>query len=102
MQRRAQMALLDRPVARAAAFSLSLFLCGCGGGSSGSGASSSNPPTPPPPAFFDPAVYSSAATASLAAANELASITHHQIVVNGVALTYTATAGHLTAPDPKT
>jgi carboxypeptidase C (cathepsin A) len=96
------MALLECPVARAAAFSLALFLCGCGGGSSGSGASSSNPPTPPPPAFFDPAVYSSAATASLVAAHELASITHHQIVVNGVALTYTATAGHLTAPDPKT
>jgi carboxypeptidase C (cathepsin A) len=70
-------------------------LGGCGGG--GGGGSSAGNPTP---TYFDPTVYSSAAGASLAQAAELGAVTHHQIVVGGTTLVYTATAGHLTAANP--
>jgi carboxypeptidase C (cathepsin A) len=74
------------------ALAVTLVLAGCGGGG-GSGSSSA----PPAPVFFDPTIYSTAAAASLAQATELSSITHHQIVVNGAVLAYTAAAGHLIA-----
>jgi carboxypeptidase C (cathepsin A) len=74
---------------------MAAILNACGGG--GGGGSSSTPPPPPPPAFTDPVQYSTAPGASLASAAELSSVTHHQIVVGGTALAYTATAGHLTA-----
>jgi carboxypeptidase C (cathepsin A) len=73
-----------------------LALGGCGGGGG-----SSSAPAPPPPKYFDPTLYSSAASASLAQANELAAVTQHQIVVGGSALNYTASAGHLTAANPQ-
>jgi carboxypeptidase C (cathepsin A) len=71
-----------------------LALAGCGGGGGGSGPGNSGP------GFFDPTLYSTAGNASLAEATDLAATTHHQIVVNGTAMTYTATAGHLVASDP--
>ncbi len=76
------------------ALAIALSLGGCGGGGSSS--------TTPSPGFFDPTLYSTSATGSLPQAAELASITHHQIVVNGATLAYTAAAGHLTARTPGT
>jgi carboxypeptidase C (cathepsin A) len=78
-------------------FATTLALVGCGGGGGGGGSS----PGTPAPAFFDPTIYSSSAGAQLAQAVELASVTHHQIVVGGTTLVYTATAGHLTAVNPQ-
>jgi carboxypeptidase C (cathepsin A) len=74
-----------------ACFALALLLAGCGGGGSGGS------PAPPAPTFTDPAAYSSAATASLSSAAEIGAVTHHQLLLNGATLNYTATAGHLTA-----
>jgi carboxypeptidase C (cathepsin A) len=83
----------EKLVARiVACLALALLLAGCGGGG-GSGGS----PAPPAPVFTDPVLYSSAAAASLPSANEIAAVTHHQLVQNGAMLNYTATAGHLTA-----
>ena len=93
------MVLLKRLAATVPAFVFALALSGCGGGGGGGGTSSVPEPALPPPAptYFDATVYSTAASASLAQANELAAVTQHQIVVNGAPLAYTATAGHLTA-----
>ena len=74
-----------------ACLAVALLLAGCGGGGSG------GTPAPPAPSFTDPVLYSTAATASLASAVEIAAVTKHQLVINGTALNYTATAGHLTA-----
>ncbi|WP_323122842.1 S10 family peptidase [Burkholderia alba] len=54
--------------------------------------------------YQDPNTYSFRGSASLsaAAAVEKAAVTHHQIVLNGKTVNYTATAGHLTASDPGT
>ena len=79
--------------ALAAGLALALVVAGCGGGGGGGNAGAGNPTS----AYFDPALYSSAAGASLSAASELVSTTRHQIVVNGTTLAYTAAAGHLTA-----
>ena len=74
---------------------LALWLAACGGSGGGGPA-----PTPPPPpasaSFVDPNVYSTAANASLATPNENTAVTRHSVTVNGQALAYTATAGHLT------
>jgi len=67
---------------------------------SGGGGGSSPPPTttPPPTGLFtDSVTYSSAANASLPTAAEITSVTHHQITINGTALNYTATVGHMSA-----
>lgn len=77
----------------AASLAAALLLVGCGGGGSGDAS------MPPPPAFTDPAQYSSASGASLASAAELSAVTRHQLALNGTTLSYTATAGHLTARD---
>lgn len=74
-----------------ACLAVALLLAGCGGGGAGGS------PGPPVPAFTDPVLYSSAATASLPSAAEISTITHHQLMLNGATLNYTATAGHLTA-----
>jgi carboxypeptidase C (cathepsin A) len=80
---------------------IALSLTGCGGGGGGgSGAVNPPPPPPPPPSFFDPVLYSSSPSASLATAAELASVTHHQLTLGGTTLSYTATTGHLTATNP--
>jgi carboxypeptidase C (cathepsin A) len=93
--------LVESAVARSLlpviAAALALALGGCGGGGGGGGSAGPTPPT-----YFDLTVYSSAASASLPQAAELATTTHHQIVVNGAALAYTATAGHLSARNPST
>ena len=74
-----------------------LLLSNCGGGGGGSSPGSSAPVTPPAQVFTDPTVYASGPNASLAAATEITSVTQGQITVNGAALNYTATAGHLSA-----
>ena len=86
-----------------------LALSSCGGGGGGAAAPApASPPTLPPPSngnqpYSDPTIYSSAASASLAATVvEAAAITRHQINLNGTTVDYTATAGHLTARDPTT
>ena len=73
---------------------LALLTAGCGGSSGG------NPPAPPPAdaaAYTDPTVYSSDPNASLANPPEITSVTRHQASVDGVALSYTATTGHMHA-----
>ena len=82
--------------ARATAlFAFALLLAACGGGGGGG---SAPPPAPaPPPAFTDPTLYSVAPSASLPDAVELSAVTHHQLTLGGTMLSYTATAGHLTA-----
>ncbi|MEO7742715.1 MAG: hypothetical protein ABIR98_07255 [Usitatibacter sp.] len=70
------------------------LLAGCGGGGGGS-------TTPPPPVdavtYTDPTVYSSDPNASLANPLEITSVTRHQVTVDGAALPYTATTGHMHA-----
>ncbi|HEY1328801.1 MAG TPA: peptidase S10 [Casimicrobiaceae bacterium] len=51
-------------------------------------------------ALVDPAFYSTAPTAALAAPVDTVAVTHHDIVLGGTRLYYTATTGHLTAHDP--
>jgi carboxypeptidase C (cathepsin A) len=79
-----------------AAIALAVLLAACGGGGGNSPA-----PMAPPPApgitYTDPVLYSTAATASLASAQEITAVTRHQIVLGGNTLNYTATVGHLTA-----
>lgn len=86
---------MPRVTVRAILACAALALAGCGGG--GGGSSTAVPPAPPPPTYTDPTIYSSAASASLASASELSSVTRHEIAVGGATLNYTATAGHLTA-----
>jgi carboxypeptidase C (cathepsin A) len=85
--------MIMRLTVAAGAVATTLALGGCGGGGGSSAGNSA-------PGFFDPTTYSSAADASLAQAAERGAVTHHQIVVSGTTLTYTATAGHLTAANP--
>ena len=97
------MGRLKRLALIACASMFALALGGCGGGGSNGGGQGSIPvePTPPQqPAYFDSTAYSTAAAASLSQANELVAVTQYQIVVNGAALAYAATAGHLTARNP--
>jgi carboxypeptidase C (cathepsin A) len=76
-------------------FLLAASLAGCGGG--GGGGSASTPaPAAPPANFVDPNLYSVAGSASLATPNENTAVTKGSVTVNGQALAYTATAGHLT------
>lgn len=81
---------------RAAATSVALLLAACSGGGGGS-----DPPAPPPPPassnFTDSQVYSSASGASLAAANEITAVSQQRLTLDGQALDYTATVGHMTA-----
>lgn len=79
---------------RVAAALAALLLSACGGGGGGA---SSTPVIPPASSYTDPNVYSSSAAASLATPNEIVAVTRHEIVLGGVPLAYTATAGHLTA-----
>ncbi len=85
-------------------FLVCLLLAACGGGGGGGSSSTSTPPanTPPAVTLTDPTVYSSAPGASLASPNEITAVTQGQITVNGAALNYTATTGHLTARAPVT
>jgi carboxypeptidase C (cathepsin A) len=94
------MSVLEHCPATAAALLVALALSACGGGGGGSASAPSTPPAPPAQAYFDSTIYSAAAAASLAQANELASVTQHQIFVGDTALAYTAATGHLTAKHP--
>lgn len=76
------------PAWRCAALIALAGLSACGGGG---GTAVDNP------AFVDPTHYSTAASASLASANEATAVTHHTVTVGGNAIAYTATAGHLAA-----
>jgi carboxypeptidase C (cathepsin A) len=88
------MARMKRLLLAAAA----LVLAACGGGGGGGDSTPSMPTTPTPSAnTSDPAVYSSLALASLTTPNELTAVTHHQLVLAGTTLNYTATVGHMTA-----
>jgi carboxypeptidase C (cathepsin A) len=80
---------------RCAALAALLAIAGCSGG--GGGGTTSTPPPPPASAFTDPVVYSSAAGASLASAAEITAVTRHQLAMGGATLSYTATAGHMSA-----
>ncbi|MBN3820129.1 peptidase S10 [Paraburkholderia sp. Se-20369] len=88
----------------------SLILAACNGDdvTSASGStsadSSADPAARADKPYNDPNSYSSSPTASLdaSAALERAAVTHHQITLNGKTISYTATAGHLTARNPQT
>ena len=70
-----------------------LAACGGGGGSSsdgGAGATSQ---------YLDPNQYSGTATASLSSPNETTATSHGSLSLNGSAIAYTATVGHLSALD---
>jgi carboxypeptidase C (cathepsin A) len=78
---------------------LAALLAGACGGSGGGG-DNGNSSTPPPPVtsdYTDSVAYSSAATASLAGAQEVTAVTRQQLGLGGTTLNYTATVGHLTA-----
>jgi len=75
-----------------------LLLAACGGGG-GSGSPSGTPGTPGS-AFTDPVTYATGPSASLPSADEITATTRHPLVLDGVTLNYTATAGHLTARAP--
>ena len=88
---------VPRPATRAlAALAPALLLAvvaacgGDGGSSSGSGSTAND---------VDPNNYSVAASASLATPNENTAVTHGSLTLDGTAIAYTATAGHLTAND---
>ncbi len=77
------------------------LLAACGGGTA------DGPTTAPLPsqgagesAYDDPATYSAAGSAMLPGAVEAAAVTRHTLTLNGSAIAYTATAGHLIARDP--
>lgn len=76
---------------------LAISLAGCGGGSSGGTPGGTGPTAG---GLQDSTPYSSAAAASLDGAEESAAVTTHTVTVGGAAITYTATAGHLTALAP--
>lgn len=77
---------------------LALLLAACGGGGGGEAAAPS-PPAPPAAdgGLNDPTVYSSAPEASLPGFVEAAVSTEHTLQLDGQAMPYRATAGHLIA-----
>lgn len=82
---------------------LCALLAGCGGGDGGGGSDVPPTPTPVPTTgggLTDPTVYSSAPGAALPGAEEAVAVSTQTLNVNGTALTYTATAGHLIARSP--
>jgi carboxypeptidase C (cathepsin A) len=71
------------------------LLAGCGGGGGGGGGS-----TPPPTSYLDANAYSTAPLATLGTPNEITATSHGQSTVGSTSVSWTATAGHLTALDP--
>lgn len=94
---------MPKPTTHALLLALTLMLTACGGGGGGgsTGGGTSSPPGNGDVALNDPVVYSGAAGASLSSAQELAAVTHHTLQLGNQTLTYTATAGHLTASQPQ-
>jgi carboxypeptidase C (cathepsin A) len=88
----------------AATLAALLVACGGGGGGSPAPAPPTTPSTPPVAdgTLADGVVYSSAATGSLASAQERAATLKAQLTLNGVGINYTATTGHLTTVDART
>ncbi|MGO4377203.1 S10 family peptidase [Pseudoduganella sp. RAF19] len=88
----------------AATLAALLVACGGGGGGSPAPAPPTTPSTPPVAdgTLADSVVYSSAATGSLASAQERAATLKAQLTLNGVGINYTATTGHLTTVDART
>lgn len=88
------------------ALTLTLALLGGCGGGGGDAPSQQPPPTgggqPGEIERNDPAVYSSSPMGSLPGAEEAAAVTKHTLTLDGVALAYTARAGHLIARHPTT
>jgi len=92
------------PVLHLASVLLAASLAACGGGGGSSPAAPAPvvqepPPLPLPGSYADPVVYSGAAGAALASAEERAATVQAKITFNGKPLDYTATTGHLTATD---
>ncbi|HTW26944.1 MAG TPA: protease pro-enzyme activation domain-containing protein [Acetobacteraceae bacterium] len=50
--------------------------------------------------FLDPVAYGNGPQDAVADPNQGAAVTHHSVTIDGRAIAYTATAGHLTAVDP--
>ncbi|MEP7301970.1 MAG: peptidase S10 [Caldimonas sp.] len=89
------------PFAQALGLLLAALLGACGGG--GGGGPAGGPGTGnEPPGLFDTTPYSTAPGAALDAPAENAAVTTHTVTIAGSALTYTATAGHLSARAPTT
>ena len=63
-------------------------------------AKTSSPSAPPDQLCFDPTPYGNGPHDSVTDASENAAITHHQLVLGGTTIPYTATAGHLVTVDP--
>ena len=76
---------------------LAATLAGCGGG----GGDALPETALAPGAVRDTTVYSSAGSASLPAALENAAVTSRSFSLRGATVSYTATAGHLNARDPR-
>jgi len=83
-----------------------LALAACGGGGGGAGSGDDGAGLPPlgagESAYADSTTYGSAASSSLATANEGQAVTRHTLALNGSTLAYTAHAGHLSALQPGT
>ncbi|MEO6921787.1 MAG: peptidase S10 [Collimonas sp.] len=82
-----------------------LALAGCGGGDDSklnlpNSANSAVTPVVADLPYTDPVTYATAGSASLPSATENAAVTHHSMTLNGKTISYTATAGHLTASAP--
>lgn len=98
------------PLPKLAGVLLAATLAACGGGGGGSAPAPAPVQTPPPPppvaalpgSYADPVLYSGAAAASLAGAEERAAKVDKSITLDGKPLAYTASAGHLTATDLQT
>jgi carboxypeptidase C (cathepsin A) len=100
----------------AAALASAVLLAACGGGSStpaspGAAANAAAPGAPSTPSVAaapadqplnDNEVYGTGPNDSVADAKESVAISHHQIMIDGKPISYTATAGHLVTIDPST
>ena len=99
----AQAARRAGPLSSLASVLLAGILAACGGGGDSAPAPAPAPSPPPvaalPGSYADTVVYSGAAAASLAGAEEHAATVQSSITLDGRALAYTATTGHLTATD---
>ena len=80
---------------------LAIALAACGGGGGDDASVSAAPPAAPSATLHDATPYSSAPGASLATSTEAASVTSHTLTIGATTLTYSASAGHLDARDPR-
>ena len=85
-----------RDTRHVAALALLATVAACGG--SGGGDSGGSPTSQ----FLDPNTYSGTAAASLSSPNETTATSHASLTLDGTAIAYTATVGHLSALDATT